>query len=215
MKRITVDHRHDDGSGRFIKVHHKQGRRMEDLHLHLADLEFCGLCLAALNGVANPLSISQQALWEIAIVRFLKCFGDSSARFSLVAEKVYKLEPAEALSAFNFFKNYRNKHLIHDENSYAQSVLGAVLNGPTHARKIERLTCAGLIGGIYGPENYQNLGLLVEKARSWAASEYEKIAANIQEELEALPYSILVAMESVLIEVPDDQDIRKDRRDRN
>jgi hypothetical protein len=72
-------------------------------------------------GIISP--FQREAMWRSAIVHLLKCFGDHEARFSLQPRQVYRGEPPEAIENFEYFKGLRDKHLVHDENSYAQTCL--------------------------------------------------------------------------------------------
>lgn len=81
----------------------------------------------------------------------MKCFGDAGARFQLDAARVYRGRPADALTAFTYFKDLRNKHMVHDESSYAQSVPGAVLNDGSQPHKVEKIVCLSMIGHTLEP----------------------------------------------------------------
>ena len=76
---------------------------------------------------------------------------------------------------FDYFKNLRNKHFIHDENSYAQSLPGAVLNKGNKPFKIEKIICVNTVAETLEQENYSNLQLLIEKARDWVDKEFEAL----------------------------------------
>ena len=122
---------------KIITINNPKAKRLADLSLHKEDLEFADACLDALNQT-NENPIVREALWRSAIVHYMKCFGNG-IRFQLTPKKIYKSESPEALLAFNYFKVLRNKHFIHDVNSYAQSIPGAVLNNGTKDYKIEEI----------------------------------------------------------------------------
>lgn len=79
--------------------------------------------------------IVRQSLWRSAIVHFGKCFGKSASRFQLNPNAIWKGNQS-ALEAFKYYKDLRNKHVVHDENSYAQSIPGAILNNGKKPYKI-------------------------------------------------------------------------------
>lgn len=113
---------------KLIKLDDHKARRVADLLLHQHDLEFADACLEAINKAPVDPPTIREALWRCAIVHFVKCFGSSAARFQLNREKIYKNEPPEAMQSFEYFKHLRDKHVVHDANSYSQSIPGAVLN---------------------------------------------------------------------------------------
>ncbi len=168
-----------------------QAKRLSDLALHKADLDFADQCLDAINQTPRESHIIREALWRSAIVHFLKCFGDSGARFQLSAQKVLKIEPPEAMMAFNYFRDLRNRHLVHDENSYAQSLPGAILNKGNKEYKIERIVCFAAIAATLAQDNYSNLKMLIQKSRAWVVDQFDKLCKLVTEELEKETYTNL------------------------
>ena len=197
---------------KVIRVDGPLANRLSDLSLHKIDLDFADECLDALNLVPNEPSVLKEALWRSAVIHFLKCFGDAGARFQLSPEKILKGEPAEALIAFKYFKDLRNKHLVHDENTYTQSIPGAILNKGDKSYKIEKIVCFAARGITLGPENYSNLKLLIQKTRNWVVSEFDQVCGSITTGLESEPYSALRARESANYRVPTIDEIPKNRK---
>src|SRR5262245_35677816 len=74
-----------------------KARRLADLALHLADLDFALQCIDGINDLAK-FGLSEErirdlrrGLWHSAIVHFLKCFGlNESRRYSLHADVIYR-----------------------------------------------------------------------------------------------------------------------------
>jgi len=112
---------------------------------------------------------------------------------------------------FEYFKSLRNKHLIHDENSYAQSIPGAILNKGNKEYKIEKVVCFAAIGVTLGDENYGNLNLLIQKSRSWVITEFDQLCDSITKELEAESYEALHARESLSYRTPTVDEIHRKR----
>jgi hypothetical protein len=140
----------------------------------------------------------------------MKCFGNS-ARFQLSERRIYKSEPEEVLIAFEYFKNLRNKHLIHDENSYAQSIPGAALNNGAKNYKIEKIICLSALGVTLEQDNYSNLKLLLSKAKAWVASEFDSLCERITESLEKECYEDLIARDAITYRVPTVDEISHSR----
>ena len=126
---------------KVLAIKGPRAKRLSDLALHRADLDFAEECLDAINVTPEEPRVLREALWRSAILHFLKCFGDAGARFQLSAERILKGTPPEAAMAFDYFKGLRNKHIVHDENSCSQSIPGAILNNGNKAYKIEKIIC--------------------------------------------------------------------------
>ena len=116
---------------------HPLAQRLADLSLHRDDILFAEQCLGKINLVPDP--IIQHSLFFSASICFYKCFGNNKSRFSLDQKKIYRkklnngviVKDSDGLEIFEFYKNVRNKHLVHDENSLSECITGAVLNKKT------------------------------------------------------------------------------------
>lgn len=187
-----------------------KARSLADFSLHQEDLEFADACLDALNQT-NENPIVREALWRSAIVHYMKCFG-SGVRSDLSEVDIYRSEPPEALLAFGYFKDLRDKHFIHDVNPYAQSIPGAVLNNGTKDYKIEEIVCFSAFGETLEQGNYRNLKLLIEKARTWVASEFNSLREQLTAALEKECYDELLSRESITYGVPTVKDVSRRRK---
>jgi len=199
------------GAVKFIKLDIPGARRIADLGLHKADLEFASECLASINDCPSEPSTLRKALWSSAIVHYAKCFGGSKARFQLDFSAVYKGEPPEAKLVFDYFKDLRNKHVVHDENSFAQSISGAVLNAQDNPDKIAKIICFSAIAQTLVQGNYSNLKLLVDKALAWVVAEFDRCCERATSELEKLSYEELLAKESVQYTAPSADEVASSR----
>ncbi|HQN64185.1 MAG TPA: hypothetical protein PLR90_01520 [Methylophilus sp.] len=208
---------HIDGFPDAVKVIGIDGRnskRLADLALHKDDLKFADGCLDAINLSPEEPFVIREALWRSAIVHFIKCFGDSKARFQLSSVRILKGEPPEAMTAFEYFKHLRNKHLVHDENSHSQSLSGALLKNGTKNYKIEKVVCLATVAGTLSQENYGNLKLLIQKSRSWVITEFDQLCNTIATELESVSYDDLLKRKSLEFQVPTNHEIDKNRMHR-
>ncbi len=199
---------------RLIKLDDPKARRVSDLLLHRYDLEFADACLEEINKAPVDPPIMREALWRSAIVHFAKCFGSSAARFQLSREKIYKGEPPEAKQVFEYFQHLRDKHVVHDENSYSQSIPGAVLNRGDKPYKIEKILCLGAHANTLEQGNYNNLKLLIQKALAWVVAEFDTCCDVVTKELEALPYEDLLKRPEVTYRVPSAEEIGDNRKNR-
>lgn len=197
---------------KLIRLDDAKARRISDLFLHKHDLEFADQCLEEINKIPSDSPILREALWRCAIVHFAKCFGNSAARFQLSREKIYKGEPPEARQAFDYFQNLRDKHVVHDQNAYSQSIPGAVLNKGEKSYKIEKILCLGAHVNTLEQGNYGNLTLLIKKALEWVIVEFDKCCELVTKDLEARPYEELLKREAAKYRAPTVEEISTNRR---
>lgn len=208
-------HLHIEGFHDAVKVISFDGpfaNRLSDLSLHKIDLDFADECLDAINLTPEEPSIIREALWRSSVIHFIKCFGDAGARFQLSSEKIFKGEPPEAIAAFNYFKNLRNRHLIHDENSYFQSLPGAILNNGNKDYKIEKIVCLAARAVTLEQDDFSNLKLLIQKTRSWVITEFDCLCERITKKLEEQSYETLLARDSMRFHPPAVDEIHKNRK---
>lgn len=198
---------------KFIRLSGELADRAADLSLHRGDIEFAMRCLDGINAVTGLDHWLKEGLWRSAVVHTFKCFDSTSkSRSPLDREVVFGGDPLKN-EVFAYFKHLRNKHLVHDENAYSQSLPGAVLNGPGHAAKIARIITVGMASGTLEESNYSNLRLLCEEALAWVQAEYESVCAKLAAALESVPHADLLKMDEVTFTVPTPDQIG-DRRSR-
>lgn len=195
---------------KVLRITGPKSQRLADLALHKADLDFALEFLTSINQVPEQPYVLRQALWRSAIVHFIKCFGQSEARFSLDPKQVYKGD-SEAFEPYEYFQSLRNKHLVHDENSYAQCLPGAVLNKKGMDHKIAKIVCLSMIGDTLGQENYSNLHLLVTRAREWVIAQFDELCAILTSEFESKSYDELLALDGITYTAPGPDDVHKAR----
>lgn len=219
MNYFSVSRRPDGGlqldgfpdAAKFVALTGPKATMLAALSLHDTDLSFAADCLSAID-TAPEGSVLRQALWRSAITHFFKCFGRSVGRLRLNAEEVYELEPSEAMDVFRYFKDLRNKHFVHDENSYSVSLPGAVVANRNQPHKIEKIVCFGAQGETLTLLNFRNLNLLVSKAQVWTKARFDKTCAELTQELESEPYEALLARDAVQFVVPTVADVGRTRR---
>jgi len=182
-----------------------QAKRLADMAAHRIDLFFVLECLKELDGKAyEPNSIVQNALWNSAIVHYVKCFGGGhGARGQLSAHKILKTEPVEAMRCHGFFERLRNKHVVHDDQAWSSFMPMAVINNGRKSYKIEKIICSSVEGVHFDIANYGNLRLLTEIALKWVEKEFDALAVNLTSFLETLSFAELTAMPPPQYTVPD------------
>jgi hypothetical protein len=197
-------------AAKLVAIEGPKAQHLAQLELHRSDLEFADHCLEAINA-ASENRLLRQALWRSAIVYFTKCFGRSDARFQLDAGRIYKGEP-DGMVAYKYFKDLRDKHLVHDENAYAQSLPAAALNDGRKGYKIEKIVCLDVQAETLDQGNFSNLKLLIARAREWVVTEFDQVCAILTKDLERETYESLCARREVKFTIPKLEELGKSRR---
>lgn len=178
--------------------------RYVNLCLHRTDLYRARAFLVEIDkqgGVPKPvliqageaLSVVFHALWLSALASTMKCFQHSDSR----AEK---LNPATVFgtettvrSAFDLLKALRNKHVLHDENDWMQTVPYAIVgdagnNQPT----VAEIDCVVMVGT--DTAHIAQLRTVVDAACEWITKEIDKHTEAIRADLQGRTYSAVAAM---------------------
>jgi hypothetical protein len=186
---------------KVVKLHSKHARRLAHIGQHQYDLRFATECLDAIaQGPSEP-SVQQDALWKSAIIYYAKCFGYSKARFQLDIGKTIGKDSAGIL-AHKYYLALRNKHFVHDENLYGQTLVGAAINGGGKLYKVEKILALNITAQTLLEANFSNLYGLVRAAKNWVDSEFDRLCDEIATELEALPLAQLLSREDIKYLVP-------------
>lgn len=204
---------HIDGFPDAVKLLALSGphaKRLADFILHRSDLAFALECLEEINRVPTESAVTRRALWHSAIIHFLKCFGSSNSRGRLKVDDLFPNEPG-ALTAFEFFKSLRDKHIAHDENAWAQCLPSAVLNKKDANRKIAKIICSAFTGLSLEQSNYSNLRLLITRSMEWISKEFDQLCDTVITELETLSYEELYEREGVKYQAPGWTEVHKKR----
>ena len=111
-----------------------------NLYLHRTDLYRARGFLAEIDkqgGVLRPrliqhggaMSVVFQALWLSALASTMKCFQHSESRAEkLDPDKIFGTDATHPVrAAFDLLKALRNKHVVHDENDWMQTVPYAIV----------------------------------------------------------------------------------------
>ena len=193
-----------------INVPGNDARTLADLGLHRSDLRFALESLEAINhpGITEHI---QQALWRSAIVHFFKCFQESKARSSLKVEDVYDGTSPEAMMNYRHFRSIRNKTLVHDENSYTQAAVAAILNNGTKSDKVEGIRVLVVSFGTLDQSQYSNFYIQVRRATEWVERQFNALELKIRQSLESMPYDQLISMPAPTARVPTTDEVSKTR----
>ncbi|MGK3134831.1 hypothetical protein ACCX84_03560 [Pantoea trifolii] len=202
-----------DDAHKLVNLPQELAGNLADYALHITDLNISLGSLEAINkvGIFNE-EVIQESLWRSAIIHFVKCFSNQVSRGKLDPNLVFGDEPPEAMLAFSFFKNMRNKNIAHDENAYLQCLNGIVLNNGTKNYKVERIICTSIRAASLDSGTFSNLILLVNKSLEYVQNHHSKLCEMISIELEKKSYSELKSYGDVKYIPPDVNKIQKPRK---
>jgi hypothetical protein len=195
---------------KIIRIDGPKARRLADLALHRADLDFSLQCLEEINRAPEQPHILRQALWRSAVVHYVKCFSENESRFSLDPSTVYKGDSG-AMEPYKYFDSLRNKHLVHDENSYAQCLPGAILNRKDIDYKIAKIVCLSVIGDTLEQANFSNLHQLISRAREWIVGQFDELCNVLAAELESESYEVLFERQGITYSTPGPDEVHLKR----
>jgi hypothetical protein len=185
---------------KLAKLDGPKAARLAGLALHRSDLSFASGCLAALNKAIDP--TVRSALWRCAIIYYAKCFDQSESRAKLDAKKVFAGCEEVTLLEHQFFEDFRDKNLVHDENAFSQCVPAAVINRPEEQCKIAKVVCATATFDVLGQDSFANLTSLIGRVNAWLEAQFDALCNILAAELEAETYDQLLAREDVQHRAP-------------
>ena len=115
------------------------------------------------------------------------------------------------MEPYKYFDSLRNKHLVHDENSYAQCLPGAILNKKDMKHKIAKIVCLSITGETLAQDNYSNLHLLIARALEWVVTQFDQLCNMLSVELELEQFETLLARQGITYSVPGVDEIHEAR----
>jgi hypothetical protein len=167
-------------------------RQLADCVLHRDDLIFSRECADLLLNTTVDISVMRESLWRSAIINYCKCFDQTGKIRGVISYSKY-LPTGNARTSHQFFIDLRNKHLVHDENSYVQASTGAVIAQESGDHKVERVICTRVASVTLTDENLGILYRLIDEALKWVESQFDQLCEKITAQLEDQPYETLLA----------------------
>jgi hypothetical protein len=174
------------------------------LFLHRTDLFRAREFLAEFDklGVPTPnlvrpgyaMPVVAQSLWLSALGATMKCFQRSVSRKKLDPARVFgadKTQPVRA--AFDLLKDLRNKHVLHDENDWMQTVPYAIYaDAGNNQAKFGDINCVVLEGTDIA--HIGQLRTVVDAACDWITEQIDIHTEAIRADLQGRAYSAVAAM---------------------
>lgn len=200
---------HYPDAERFVRVSGPIAEQLKAMTLHASDLDFALSMLNLLNNTTLPKEL-RIGLWECAITSFFKCFTSSKSRSKLSEDKVFKAQK-DALPAFAYFKNLRDKHIVHDENSYTQAFVGAIINKQGAGQKVADIVATALGSVTLDQQHFQTFHSLVSFTKVWVNGKRDELHIILWKEYESKSYEDLCQLETVKFKVPTSQEVNINR----
>ena len=107
--------------------------------------------------------------------------------------------------------NLINKHIFHDENSYAQSLPSIAINNGSKSYKVEKVLCLTQHIDTLEQSTYNNFHLLITEAIKYVETACNELSNVLTESLEKETYDSLINMDTLTLTIPSAEDIKKRR----
>lgn len=144
---------------------------------------------------------TNEGLFIGALSRYFKCFQSSDARVALDEDALKRFSP-QSSADFVRFKNWRNKHYIHDENGMIQTCAFLLIAPRNHSSKF-----GGPPSVVWNtvPIDYiregQLLQSLFQETWKFIAKKIDETGDAIMKEMESLSHDDLLALEDAHIKL--------------
>jgi hypothetical protein len=106
---------------------------------------------------------------------------------------------ADAKNQFKYFQNFRDKHIIHDENPVSQSFCGVAINGEGAGCKVADIIAGALNAFTVSGENLTNFTRLVNLSLEWVIKKIDGLQKIMGHAYENWSYEKLLALPDVQI----------------
>ncbi len=219
MRSINFEHRQGVGfqitdypnAEKVIALSGGKAQELADMALHMSDLiladEYLDLSIKSEDG-----SICQRASWRMAIITFIKCFSNNKSRPNTL--DINQIIPNDELGieVFLYFKNLRNKNVVHDENPIDQCLVGAIINKEDAQFKVEQIVTMNVRGEVNANANVSNLMNLIKVTREYVEQRYNNLCDELTSELEILSHTELIKRGVLTYSKPIADDVSKSRK---
>ena len=152
-----------------------------------------------------------KALWLGALTATMKCFQHSESRIEkLDADRIFGTDTTQPVrAAFDLLKALRNKHVVHDENDWMQTLPIAIVGAPGHQPVVNDIDCVVMEGT--DTAHIGQLRGVVDAALGWVNQEFDKQTEVIRADLLARKYYELIALPAPVVNTPYAGSIRRRR----
>jgi len=180
---------------KVIEVPKELQKHICSLKLNLDDMETCLKFIVETKEQINKETkniIVIESLFFSSVVLFYKCFGYNKSRTSLNENSIYKDEDSK--KAFKYYKSFRDKHFVHDENCFSQCFCLAHINKIGYNKKISAVDLLSLKREPINKVDINNMHRLIFLTCEWINKYLEKKKELIASDLEKIDYKDLLNM---------------------
>ncbi|MGY2992885.1 hypothetical protein [Mesorhizobium sp. URHB0026] len=110
----------------LVLLKSKKAKRLVRLRAHQSALIFCERAMQELGAIPEDRSIAREAVLVGVAVKFFSCFGQNAVVGPLSANRVFTAMP-DARECYAYWKDIRDKHIVHDESALTFEGTGLVL----------------------------------------------------------------------------------------
>lgn len=187
--------------------------RLMDMSLHWIDLIEARNCLEAIT--TDTPNVIRTALAQNAIVLFYKCFGRNEFRNnSLKRDKILANFPLEAKAVFDYYKNLRDKFIVHDESRYAQVQIGMILESSKNHPFVDifnGIFVAAKFEGESEVKGLQSFYQLVLAAITWTEKTIDELSDLIKAKYQDKPISDFQDFQPLQLQIPKNEEMFQKR----
>lgn len=159
-------------------------KRLKDMWLHWWDLNEAKKSLESIN--SDNSDVVNRALAQNSIVVFYKCFGASKFRDnSLKRNKILANYPPEAKAVFDFYKDLRDKFIVHDESRLSQVFTGVILQSNKKYPYVDTMSTVAVVEKFTSQQELKGLasfGRLIIVAIQWVEAEIDKLCDLLKDQ---------------------------------
>ena len=185
------------------------------MYLQVSTVAFQKLCNDLKRALNQELKVQPQRLELPLIVVFYKCFGKSEFRDnSLKRNKILANFPPEAKKVFDFYKDLRDKFIVHDESRLSQALAGVILQSNKEHPFVDTLGTVAIAERFKSPEELKGLGSfhrLITVAIQWVETEIDKLGDLLKEQYKDKEMADFQGFEPLRLGVPTQDEMYKKR----
>lgn len=191
----------------------KYVKQLKDMLLHWWDLNEAKQSLESMS--SNNSDAVNRALAQNSIVVFYKCFGKSEFRDnSLRRNKILANYPPEAKKVFDYYKELRDKFIVHDESRLSQVLAGVILQSNKERPFVDIVGAPAVAEKFKSPEELKGLGSfyrLVMLAIQWVEAEIDKLNDLIRNQYKEKKMPDFQGFEPLHLTIPTQDELYKKR----
>ncbi len=101
------------------------------------------------------------------------------------------------MDAFEYFQHLRDKHVVHDENAYSQSLSAVALNARQAAFKVADVISMSITASTIDEQHIRSMLQLVNHTFGWVERKRDELHNMLGSRYESLSYDELLNLPNV------------------